>query len=86
MNRHTFINHRPAIKGKIYINAKWYLTQGNSFAFDTWTKDEIRFIGYRKTVGTKTKIGWIKLKVFNNITLFSYKMPVEADFLIIDSF
>lgn len=51
-----------------------------------WNKDEIRYIGFRKTIGNITKIGWIKLKVLNytNVTLYSYKIPVEVENLLID--
>ena len=51
-----------------------------------WIKDEIRYIGFRKIVNSKTMLGWIKLKVtgYNVIKLISYKIPKEAESLIID--
>ena len=54
--------------------------------FNSWNKDEIRYIGFRKLYGNITKIGWIKLKILDyvNVTLYSYKIPIETDSLLID--
>ena len=53
---------------------------------NTWIKDEVRYIGFRKKVGNNTKIGWIKLKVndYSDITLYSYKIPSETESLLLD--
>ena len=53
---------------------------------DKWIKDEIRYVGFCKTEGDKTKIGWIKLKVLNyyELVLISYKIPSEAHDLYIN--
>lgn len=52
-----------------------------------WIKDEVRYLGFRKIEGGKTKIGWFKLKVldYTNITLYSFKIPHETDSLLIDN-
>jgi len=62
----------------------------SSYYNNVWCKDEIRYIGFRKTVNGKTKIGWLKLKVmvvdnyYFVITLYSYKIPTETESLLID--
>jgi PKD repeat protein len=52
-----------------------------------WIKDEVRYLGFRKIEGGKTKIGWFKLKVldYTNITLYCFKIPHETDSLLIDN-
>lgn len=77
-----------------FSNKKLYLSIYDSshygyrsiFNLNFWNKDEIRYIGFRKTIGNITKTGWIKLKVINytNVTLYSYKIPVEIENLLID--
>jgi len=53
---------------------------------NTWIKNEVRYIGYKKKVGVDTKIGWIKLRMNNytSMNLFSYKFPTIGETLIID--
>lgn len=77
----------PLKFGYLYINVHLYsYYNGQCVDFDSLNKDEIRYIGFRKIVGNQTKIGWIKLKVFEGvITLLSYKIPKETDSLIINN-
>jgi len=57
----------------------WYWYNG-------WIKDEIRYIGFRKLYGNVIKIGWIKLKIsdYTNVVLYSFKIPIETNSLLID--
>ena len=70
--------------GLLIINADWQMYHEDSYTFNTWPQNEIRYIGFRKIVDSKTKIGWIKLKVTSGVTLLSFKIPTEADYLTID--
>lgn len=50
-----------------------------------WLSNENRYVGYRITVNNVTKIGWIKLKVydFSSIYMISFMQPTETESLII---
>ncbi|MEI6556025.1 MAG: PKD domain-containing protein [Paludibacter sp.] len=69
----------------ISVCGSFYGMSGGS-SFSNWIKDEIRYIGFRKVYGNYTKIGWIKLKVldYTDVTLISYKIPIESESLLID--
>jgi PKD repeat protein len=49
---------------------------GRSYVCDIWKSDVTRYVAFRKIDGGITKIGWIKLKVFNSIVLESFKIPM----------
>jgi len=56
---------------------------------DSRIKDEIIYVGFRKQSENKVKLGWIKLKVSGvstqaTVTLYSFKIPLETDILLID--
>jgi hypothetical protein len=56
---------------------------------DSWIRDVIRYVGFRKQSGNRVKLGWIKLKVSGastqaTVTLYSFKIPLETDILLID--
>lgn len=57
---------------------------GESTYNEAWNKDEIRYICFRKVEGDKTKIGWIKLNLYQG-RLFSFKIPIETESLLIDN-
>ena len=82
LNSNDFSN--KALNLSIYDSS--YYGYRSIIDLNFWNKDEIRYIGFRKTIGNITKIGWIKLKVLNytNVTLYSYKIPVEVENLLID--
>lgn len=54
-------------------------------SYNSWDKDEVRYIGYINKIGNDTKIGWIKLNLFGSISLYSFKMPIEGTSLLIDN-
>ena len=54
-------------------------------SYNSWDKDEVRYIGYVNKIGNKTKIGWIKLNLFGSISLYSFKIPIEGTSLLIDN-
>lgn len=68
-----------------YSNSIDFYSQTSSW-ITIWIKSEERYIGFRNKNDTKTLIGWIKLTVLDyaKIWLDSYKIPTEAEILIID--
>jgi len=69
-----------------YITYDVYKQYGGSFIDSTWIKNDFGYIGFRKIINNKSRIGWIKLKVAGtmDVTLISFKIPSETESLLID--
>jgi len=62
-----------------------YNTFYTRISYNSWDKNEVRYVGYINKIGNNTKIGWIKLNLFGPISLHSLKMPIEGTSLLIDN-
>lgn len=60
-------------------------TYYSSISYNSWDKDEARYIGYVNKTDNKTKLGWIKLNLSDTIALYSLKMPIEGTSLLIEN-
>ena len=63
------------------------VAMSTAYYYCNWIKDEVRYVGFRKILDGKTKIGWLKLKVldYTDITLYCFKIPHETESLLIDN-
>lgn len=60
-----------------------YTSYSSSRSYNTWNKDEIRYIGYCYNNGSSSSVGWIKLNLFSSLSLYSLKMPSRGKSLMI---
>jgi len=86
------ISNESQIADKELIIAMFEYPSHNVFKYSSgyrltnWIGDKIKYLGFRKVMNNKVKIGWIKLKVssFTNVKLISFKIPEENTLLTID--
>lgn len=62
-----------------------YTSYFSRMSYNSWDKDEIRYVGFINKTGNITKIGWIKLNLFNSSSLYSLKIPSVGTSLLIDN-
>lgn len=86
LNNSNFVNTRLNIT---YEYRLWdeYHGGGTTYYTDSaWVKKDFGYIGFRKTINNKSRIGWVKLKVSGmmNFKLISFRIPSETESLLID--
>ncbi len=80
----TIINSEETTTSKISFSSS-YQSYSYMYSFNSWDKDEVRYIGYINKAGINPKMGWIKLNLFNSSSLYSLKIPIEGTSLLIDN-
>ena len=80
----TIFNSEETTTENIRFSFSYY-TYYSSTSYNSWDKDEVRYVGYKNKNGNNTKIGWIKLNLFGPISLYSFKMPIEGTSLLIEN-
>lgn len=82
----TILNSTKTKTGNLSLCTYSYNGYGLSYRLDDWISNVDRYVGFRKVVGDKTKIGWIKLQIadYASVTLRSFKIPTDGESLVID--
>lgn len=82
----TILNSTTTKTGNLTLCKYSYDGHGLSYELDDWISNADRYVGFRKVVGDKTKIGWIKLQIadYASVTLRSFKIPTDGESLVID--
>lgn len=80
----TILDSEETTTTKISFSAS-YNSYFYKYSFNSWNMDEVSYLGYINKTGSSTKLGWIKLKMYGSISLYSLKLPIIGSSLLIEN-